>query len=79
MELRFTDHALRRMRQRGIDAGEVAEVLADSDDGRPSEDDPRRTVIVGTTPTGRELFVVVTKANPLLVVTVAERRPVPGR
>jgi len=47
---------------------------------RPSEDAPGRIVVIGTTPNGRELFVVVVGDNdPVLVVTVAERRPAPRR
>jgi hypothetical protein len=80
VELRFSDHARRRMRQRAIDAAEVAEVLTNPDVRRPSEDAPLRIVVIGTTPAGRELFVVVVSdSDPLLVVTVAERRPAPRR
>lgn len=67
------------MLQRGIDAAEVAEVLTDPDVRRPSEDGPGRAVVIGTTSTGRELFVVVADSDPPLVVTVAERRPAPRR
>jgi uncharacterized DUF497 family protein len=67
------------MRQRGIDAAEVAEVLTDPDVRRPSEDAPGRAVVIGTTPTGKELFVVVSDSDPQLVVAVAERRSVPRR
>ncbi|MHB1711730.1 MAG: DUF4258 domain-containing protein [Acidimicrobiales bacterium] len=79
VELRFSDHARRRMRQRGIDPAEVAEVLTDSGIRRPFEDAPGRTVVIGATPAGRELFVVVDDSDPQLVITVAERRPAPRR
>ena len=79
VELRFTDHARRRMRQRHIDEAEVGEVLAGPDERRPSEDRPDRTVVIGTTPASRVLFVVVTSDDPVVVVTVAEQRQAPRR
>lgn len=79
MELRFTDHAAERMRERSIDAAEVAEVLSDPEDRRPSADDPTRTVVIGLSPAGRRLFLVVVRGEPTLVVTVAERNEPPRR
>lgn len=44
------------------DPAEVAEVLTDPDGRRPSADDPSRTVVMGWTPAGRQLFIVVARA-----------------
>lgn len=79
MELRFSHHARERMAQRQIDEAEVAEVLASPTTTYPSQDRPDRTVILGITPAGRVLMVVVTGSHPEVVVTVAERRPTPRR
>lgn len=79
MALRFSAHALERMAERLIDEAEVAEVLDSPDAERPSEGREDRTVVVGTTPAGRGLMVVVAGTDPTVVVTVAERRPAPRR
>jgi uncharacterized DUF497 family protein len=79
VELRFSAHALERMAERSIDEAEVAEVLASPDSERPSEGGENRTVVIGTTPAGRVLMVVVVGAEPTVVVTVAERRGMPRR
>jgi hypothetical protein len=47
VELRFSEHAAERMRERAIDAAEVAEVLSDPEDRHPSADEPNRTVVIG--------------------------------
>lgn len=62
-----------------IDEAEVVEVLDSPTVFRPSDDRPDRTVVIGTTPAGRTLMVVVATAKPSVVVTVAERRPAPRR
>ncbi|HEY5245151.1 MAG TPA: DUF4258 domain-containing protein [Acidimicrobiales bacterium] len=80
MELWFSEHAAERMRERAVDAAEVAEVLSDPEDRHPSADEPTRTVVIGRTPAGRQLFVVVVAdSDSVLVVTVAERRRPPCR
>ena len=79
VELRFSEHAAERMRERAIDAAEVVEVVSDPEDRHLSADEPTRTVVIGRTPAGRQLFLVVIGRDPVLVVTAAERRQPPRR
>jgi uncharacterized protein YuzE len=79
VELRFSEHAAERMRERAIDAAEVAEILSHPEDRHPSADEPTQTVVIGRTPAGRQLFLVVIGSDPVLVVTVAERHQPPRR
>ncbi|MBO0691805.1 MAG: DUF4258 domain-containing protein [Acidimicrobiaceae bacterium] len=67
------------MVERSIDSAEVAAVLDSPTSTRPSNDAYDRIVVIGTTPTGRVLMVVITGSDPTVVVTVAERRAVPRR
>lgn len=79
VELHYSDHARARMAERLIDEAEVAEVLASPTTTRPSPDRDDRTVVIGATPAGRVLIVVVAGSDPQIIVTVAERRPAPRR
>ncbi len=67
------------MAERLIDEGEVVEVLAAPTATRVAEDRPDRTSIMGITPAGRVLRVVIAEAEPVVVVTVIELRPAPRR
>jgi hypothetical protein len=63
----------RRMRQRGITEPEIDEILADPEIEYPSESFADRKVLLGRTSKGRRLKVVVLKADPEYVITVADR------
>ncbi|MHB8296466.1 MAG: DUF4258 domain-containing protein [Acidimicrobiales bacterium] len=77
MALCFSGHARQRMAERLIDEAEVVEVLAEPTATSVPEDRPDRTSVTGTTPAGRVLTVVLAGADPVMVVTVFERRRVP--
>ena len=79
MALRFSAHARQRMAERLIDEAEVAEALAGPTAASVLEDRPDRRSLTGTTPAGRVLTVVVAGADPVVVVTVFERRAAPRR
>ena len=79
MVLRFSGHARERMAERMIDEAEVVEALAGPTETSVPEDRPDRTSITGRTPVGRVLTVVVAGADPVVVVTVFERRPAQRR
>lgn len=73
--MRFSYHASEQMIERDITAAEVAEAASQPtttySSNRPGRAD--RTVILGTTASGRRLKVVVLTADPDYVVTVADR------
>ncbi|HEV3364522.1 MAG TPA: DUF4258 domain-containing protein [Acidimicrobiia bacterium] len=71
--LRFDQHALARMAERGISALEVAEALADRETSYPSRRRPDRLVILGRTLADRRLKIVVEAADERFVWTVADR------
>ena len=79
MALRFSGPARQRMAERLIDEAEVVEVLAGPAAISVPKERPDRTSVTGPTPAGRVLTVVVAGADPVVVVTVFERRPVPRR
>lgn len=79
MVLRFSGHARQRMAERLIDEAEVAEVLAGPSETSALEDRTDRTSVTGITPAGRILTVVLAGADPVVVVTVIERRRAPRR
>lgn len=71
--LRFDQHALARMAERGITALEVAEALADRETSYASRRRPDRLVILGRTAADRRLKIVVEAADERFVWTVADR------
>jgi len=69
---RFTSHAERQMRRRGITRLEVLEALVHRETMYASQDDESRTVVLGRTGNGRRLKVVVT-TDTAVVITAADR------
>jgi len=70
MEAEYTQHALKRMAQRGISRREVEAVLAEPLIDRPSKDNPGCRIVTGR-PDGRKVEVVVVKdSKPPRVVSV---------
>ncbi|GAA3676786.1 hypothetical protein GCM10022237_40300 [Nocardioides ginsengisoli] len=69
---RFTAHAERQMRRRGIARLEVLEALLCRETMYPSRDDPTRTVVLGRAASGRRLKVVIA-ADRSVVITVAAK------
>ena len=61
------------MAQRGITESEIDYVLANPETRYSSEAHDDRTVVLGTTGTGRRLKVVVLVSIPDYVITVADR------
>lgn len=79
MELRFSAHARRRMAERLIDEAEVIEVLDAPAATSVVKDRPDRASLMGTTPAGRVIRVVIARSEPVVVVTVMELRSAPRR
>ncbi|MCR1781604.1 DUF4258 domain-containing protein [Nocardioides carbamazepini] len=69
---RFTAHAERQMRKRGITRLEALEALLNRETMYASRVDESRTVVLGRTGVGRRLKVVVATKS-MLVITVADR------
>jgi hypothetical protein len=72
-DLHLTHHALEQMAARGITLVEVAEGLDEPETTYPSPHRDDRLTILGTTKTGRRLKIVVPRAEPYVIITVADR------
>lgn len=70
---RFTRHARLQMAARSISEAEVLEVLGRPETSYDSQGRSDRVVVLGRTGAGRRLKVVVTRAEPTVVVTAADR------
>jgi hypothetical protein len=71
--VRFTRHARLQMQSRRIEIHEVNEALANAETAYDSRYRSDRRVVLGRTSAGRRLKVVLTKDDPAIVITVADR------
>jgi hypothetical protein len=71
--MRFTNHAMKRMAERGISEREVAEALEHQQIQYPSQDNPQCSVIIGVTEGGRSLKIVIDNSDQRVVTVVATR------
>ena len=72
-EVRFTRHALLQMEARRIVPREVNEALDNPETSYDSRYRQDRRVVLGRTAGGRRLKIVITKDDPGMVITVADR------
>lgn len=71
--MKYSDHALRRMRQRQITKREVEEALGDVIITYPSDHGSDCQVLIGHTKSGRELKIIVNHTDGV-IVTIAPTR-----
>jgi Domain of unknown function (DUF4258) len=72
-DLRLTHHAFEQMAARRITPEEVAQALEDPGTTYTSPHRDDRLTVLGTTKAGRRLKIVVPKAEPHVIITVADR------
>jgi Domain of unknown function (DUF4258) len=72
-DVRLTHHAFEQMAARRITQKEVAEALEEPETTYLSPHRDDRLTVLGTTKTGRRLKIVVPRAEPYVIITVADR------